>query len=255
MQIAKPTLRQRILIGDMLLHFVVLGWVLWPQSPRLDHARASVAAVSLFDAPMTSPAATPPALRASRFQATPADPPAPLTPPTLPTPPFLSAAPPSVVQQVVALIGAPAINALAVQQATPAAAPGRADRACDLTGLVQAALRDDPALGAKATQLPVTTLSIANAFMLWDVEWVAPRDEAARSTIDSIRSAISRQIADAPLDCRDQIQVGPRLIFVGPESAAITLVIGSGFWRWADVEERAPQSPVLEANRDSASDG
>lgn len=247
---SRLTIRQRILVGDMVLHIAVLGWFFWPSPSIPPQTSVSTASLSLFDAPMASvaDAATQPPQPSKPAAAVPADQPA------LPTPsPTVASL--SVEQQVIALIGPPAIDALRATPTAPAAATGSADQACDLTGPVQAALRDDPALAVQAARLPVTTLSIANAFMLWDVEWVAPRDEAARSTIDSIRSAISRQIADAPLDCRDQIQVGPRLIFVGPESAAITLVIGSGFWRWADVEERAPQSPVLEANRDSASDG
>jgi hypothetical protein len=105
---------------------------------------------------------------------------------------------------------------------------------CDLTDVVQVALRESPTAHAAIEALPVKDRSVANAVMIWDGNWVQMTSPTARDALTTIRQIVAQTIAAATPDCRSQLQAGPRLIAI-PGQTDVTLALGSGRWRWDDL--------------------
>ncbi len=115
----------------------------------------------------------------------------------------------------------------------PAAATGVA---CDLTDPVQAALRNDPHVLAQLPAIPVDRRSVANAVALWNQDWVRIDDARAQAAIAPVRETVLRVVEAATDDCRNQIQAGPRLIYLSDGNGQTTIfALGSGQWTWQQV--------------------
>lgn len=233
--------RSAILLGDFALHVALFLWIflhVMPSPPRAKPAGLSVLSLA---APGTAPSPDPPGVKPAR--PIPADP-----PPAATAVSPRSVPPPSVQQRVEAILGIQS-SALTPAAAPATPSPGAASDMCDLTPTVQTALVADPDAVAAAHSLPPAILSMANAYMLWDAGWVPPRADAPSTGLDPIRKVLVEQVAAATQECRDQLQIGPRLIIVGTDSTAVTFVVGSGIWHWGDLTSPDLQnSPSLSTN-------
>jgi hypothetical protein len=105
---------------------------------------------------------------------------------------------------------------------------------CDLTDVVQLALRESPAAHAAIEALPVQDRSVANAVMVWDGGWIQMGSPASRDALVQLRQIVAETIATATAECRSQLQAGPRLLAI-PGQPDVTLALGSGRWRWDDL--------------------
>lgn len=103
-----------------------------------------------------------------------------------------------------------------------AAPAGQSTAPCAIVDAVAAALSHDPAVAAA---LAPALAEPARAVMMWDGHWTAAGSPA-------IRRVVVATIAAQPAPCRDEIQIGPRLIFVSVPDATISIAVGSGTWRW-----------------------
>lgn len=184
------------------------------------------AAITLFDVP---PAPAPPApepMRASQPKPVPPTPPRPILvpPPEVPLP-----------------VPSPLVVAL-LEQADTQATGG----ACDLTGPVQAALQSSEAVSTSLPRIPRGQRSVANAIMVWNVDWVAADAKLDATAVAAIRDVVAGTVAAASPDCRLQPQGGPRLIVLSGIGENIVLAVGSGAWRWQDLLDTARPAPAAD---------
>ena len=111
--------------------------------------------------------------------------------------------------------------------------------ACDLTGPVRAALEESVEVEAVLQRMPRAHRSVANAVMVWNVDWVASDDRLDREALEVIRDVVAGTVAAASPECRLQQQGGPRLIVLPGDGENIVLALGSGLWRWQDMLQTA----------------
>jgi hypothetical protein len=148
-------------------------------------------------------------------------PPAPLTPP----PPLINVADadlaPSVPEAALFAVSAP--------REMPASLAG----SCDLTQPVQDALRHSEQIGRQLPTIPANDRSVANAIVLWNAGWITTTSAPTQVALATIRQTITQAIAAASPECRNQLQAGPRLLYL-PVNMGETLVLalGSGRWTW-----------------------
>lgn len=50
-----------------------------------------------------------------------------------------------------------------------------------------------------------------------------------------LREIVLREVLAAKPDCLAALNVGPQFLFIRSASKTITIVIGSGQWRWGDL--------------------
>ncbi len=116
---------------------------------------------------------------------------------------------------------------------------------CDLTDPVQAALRNDPRVLAQLPGIPVDRRSVANAVALWNQDWVRIDDTRAQAAITPVRETVLRVVEAATDDCRNQIQAGPRLIYLSDGNGQTTIfALGSGQWTWQQVARTGRIPPI-----------
>jgi hypothetical protein len=115
-----------------------------------------------------------------------------------------------------------------------AAAPSSNGIDCDLTNVVEVAVRQSPPARSALLMLPRNARSVANAVMLWDGEWTAGTTTSTRYALGKIREVVLSAIGSASPDCRAALQAGPRLAIV-PGAPDIVIAFGSGRWRWGDL--------------------
>lgn len=109
------------------------------------------------------------------------------------------------------------------------AAPGSP---CDLASAFARDLNGSPAARAALEAVPPATRSVANAIMLWDGGWGPDADGGGRGLL---RQILIREIQASRSDCRDERHQGPVLFLAAAEGGAVSVVVGSGVWRWSDL--------------------
>jgi hypothetical protein len=202
--------RRLVLVPILLAHAAVLALLVAPNGAAVAPTVPGKS-VALVDLRMSD--VNPPAPQRAAV----------VTPPIVEMPPLLVHVP----LQLPQISLAPPILSIT----DPLAAPGQA---CDLTGTVQRALRQDPAVRGALDMMPRDARSVANAVMLWDGHWIDGRDGASRSALERIRAVVLATVAQAPGICRTQAQAGPSLVTVPGEPDAV-FALGSGQWRWDDM--------------------
>ncbi len=75
----------------------------------------------------------------------------------------------------------------------------------------------------------------ADAIMLWNGGWSRASVYPGGKIADPLRQLVMREIAAAPIECREGGMVGPQLIAVADRGRTAMLAVGSGVWRWADL--------------------
>ena len=111
--------------------------------------------------------------------------------------------------------------------------------ACDLTDPVRAALLESPLVQDRLARMPRAHRSVANAIMVWNVDWIMSDHRLDVEALTAIRDVIAGTVAAASETCRMQNQSGPRLIIIPGTDTNIVLALGSGAWRWQDVLQTA----------------
>ena len=150
-------------------------------------------------------------------------------------------APPANVHKA-APITLPSVSAIA------AAAANSADSAvvgsgCSIAGKVGDAITHDPAALAQLAELPPEMRSGADAVFIWNGEWLIGSgaspisDSPGMVTIDNpLQKTIESAVASAATECRAAPMTGPAFIAVQEGTRTTMLVIGSGVWRWDQVQ-------------------
>lgn len=106
---------------------------------------------------------------------------------------------------------------------------------CDLTEAITSNLRASAAVQAALAEIPRRSRSVANALMLWNGDWTSAETAGGQSSLAVLRLAIAASVRAAPLECRDVLVVGPRLILVPDAVGTAVLAIGSGSWSWGQL--------------------
>lgn len=114
---------------------------------------------------------------------------------------------------------------------------------CDLTQPVQDALRQNVAVRRQLPAIPADRRSVANAIVMWNVNWIdaeaAPAP--AQAAFATIRQTITQVVTASSADCRNQLQRGPRLLYLpGTAGKTMVLALGSGQWTWQQLVDGRP---------------
>jgi hypothetical protein len=132
-------------------------------------------------------------------------------------------------------------DSVSIAETTPMALGG----GCDLTQPVQDALRHSEDVRRQLPAIPADQRSVANVIVIWNAGWIDPESVLAQPAYATIRQTISQLVAASSADCRNQLQTGPRLIYL-PGSAGKTtvLALGSGPWNWQQLIDGAAPLPA-----------
>lgn len=197
--VAQRPERSVILLGVAAAH-LILGTFLMARRPAVQPTPPTVMALLSFAAPLASPA---------------------------------PASVPDVVEPVITI---PTVD---VPELPNPALPVTADTVasagpCEPLQAVQAALAGEPAVRIAIATTPVSARSVAQAIVIWNVDWAA----VARSTeapLASVRDVVTRTLVAMPSDCLAKPVAGPRLILIDTGGQTNVLAFGSGTWRWGDL--------------------
>ena len=114
---------------------------------------------------------------------------------------------------------------------------------CSIAGKVGDAITHNPAALEQLAALPPEMRSVANAVFVWNGEWlIGPRaspnsDSTGTVTIDNpLQKTIESAVASAATECRAAQMSGPAFIAVQEDTRSTMLVIGSGVWRWDQLQ-------------------
>ena len=103
---------------------------------------------------------------------------------------------------------------------------------CNMTRMVQLALRKDPVVQNALREMG------ARAVMVWNGGWMQAQGEDGNG-LAAVREAIMWEVAFAPEACRRQTVRG--MVLLSVSSGGARLGLGRGEWRWSDVVTR-PQN-------------
>ena len=266
-----------------LAHAVVVFLMLWTATPPVTAPVPLVTDLALVDgrqpgggspvgvtvaeaAPSTGDAG------AAEQPAEPEPPPPPDSPPAAPDPlsdvPSQDAEPepaedvadnPDVVAMVEALTGVraeaverrPIVSVDVLLAQTLSAANVDIDGAggCDLARRMQQGLQDAPEVTDALARLPQEGRSVANALLLWDQGWVSGETPEIEPLLEPARRVVSAVVRAAPEACRQAVVNGPRFLVVEDQGVAHVLVVGSGIWRWAQIEQSTVEPPDASPRR------
>jgi hypothetical protein len=117
--------------------------------------------------------------------------------------------------------------------------------ACDLTQPVQDVLRHDQVVERQLPTIPAGDRSVANAIVMWNAGWITAANAPTQAALATIRQAITQTITASSAECRNQVQAGPRLLYL-PVSAGKTLILalGSGRWTWQQLVDGTLPPPA-----------
>lgn len=209
--------RPSLLLPVVLLHVAVLAWV----------ASEQVAA------PTAHPGSGLKTFDVEPVQPLSAHPPTPRT--AVRPPPIEVPSPPPPVAEPLAALPVAAVESMPLAMT---------EGGCDLTDTVQSALRSSESARAALAALPARARSVANAIMLWDGQWIDPASAADRRALVPVQDVVRATVRAASADCRTQLQAGPRLI-VMPGPPDVVLALGSGRWRWDDLDRDEGQNAQI----------
>ena len=132
--------------------------------------------------------------------------------------------PPPIMTEIVARVELPEI--VAEDEVAAASNP------CELAANVEAALRDNLDARVAVANIPRRARSVSNALLLWDGDWANAAVVGGYATLGPIRAAVEAEVRAAPIACRNELVVGPRLVVVPDAGVSIVLAFGSGRWSW-----------------------
>lgn len=106
------------------------------------------------------------------------------------------------------------------------------------------AIEADPAAMRVLADLTPDLRTAADAIMIWNGGWSRASVYPGGEIADPLRQVVMREVAAAPIECRESGMLGPQVIAVADRGWTAMLAVGSGVWRWADLLlEAAPGEP------------
>ncbi|WP_421853059.1 hypothetical protein [Novosphingobium sp.] len=150
-----------------------------------------------------------------------------------PKPKFITHGPPAAAQPVIAPDPGTLPDQASAQTFEPLSGRHGAGDPCTLAQDLATDLQTNPFAQVAVGSVPEQSLSVAGALLLWDGHWVAP--DAADPGSAMLRTIVLREIAAAKPECLAELNPGPQFLFVNGGSKTVTIVIGSGQWRWGDL--------------------
>ena len=212
-----------LLIHGVLALALILGWV---QAPKMVEPPA--VEVALVPGPLLNPDPKPAAEAAAKPQ------------PVKPTParsPVRKAVAiphpaPLPVSQKPARDFGPGLSDSEIAGASTAESGAGGGGECNMTRMVQVALRKDPIVQSALREMGT------RAVMVWNGGWMQAQGEDGNG-LAAVREAIMWEVAFAPEACRRQTVKG--MVLLNVSNGGARLGLGRGEWHWSDVVTR-PQS-------------
>lgn len=168
----------------------------------------------------------------------PAPTPGPPAPPAPPPPAPPQPEPPVELPQLPTLDPLPAPAA----QASDSSAVGGGG--CALAITIGRAIEADPEAMRALVALTPDLRTAADAVMLWNGDWSRAAIYPGGVIAEPLRQLVLREIAAAPVECRESGVIGLQLIPVADRGRTAMLAVGSGVWRWADLLLERPPPPA-----------
>ena len=227
------TKRGRLLGAALSLtcHLLILFAMLWawPDTPQLAEPAPVTVELIAPPGPVAKPAPPAPAAAAAPKRAPPVKPP-PRRPVVKPPPPDVDYIPAQVARKPdvgTTLTEAQLAGAATAGSGGGEGAGGGGGR-CDMTALVQAALRKDPMVRAAIAG------GGGRATLVWNGDWIRDLSEDGKG-LAIIREAIMWEVAFAPAACRTQPMRGMVVLSLSGAGGPTRLALGGGSWRWSDL--------------------
>ncbi len=209
-----------LLIHGVLAMALILGWVAapqWVEPPAVE--------VALVPGPAPNPDPKPAVVAAAKPQ--------PVKPTPARSPVRKSVAAPHPAPLPVSAKPArdfgPGLSESQIAGASTADSGSGGGGECNMTRMVQAALRKDPVVQSAVREMG------ARAVMVWNGGWMQAQGEDGNG-LAAVREAIMWEVAFAPEACRRQTVRG--MVLLNVSSGGARLGLGSGEWRWSDVVTR-----------------
>jgi len=109
------------------------------------------------------------------------------------------------------------------------AGSGGGGRGCDMTRLLQNALRKDPQV-----QAALAEADRGKALRVWNGDWVLHPGQEGNG-LAAVLEAIMWEVGFAPIACRSERIHGLVLLSLADRPGAARIVVGAGEWRWSDL--------------------
>ncbi|MFM9935994.1 MAG: hypothetical protein ACKVOL_07315 [Novosphingobium sp.] len=150
-----------------------------------------------------------------------------------PKPKLFESGPPAAPQAEISPDRAALLDDLSAAAFEPLSGLHGADDPCSLAQDLATDLQTDPFAQRAVQTIPVQSLSVAGALLLWDGHWVVSDPTDAGSAM--LRTIVLREIAAAKPECLTELNPGPQFLYINGGTSTVTIVIGSGQWRWGDL--------------------
>lgn len=120
-----------------------------------------------------------------------------------------------------------------------AGAASATEGGCAITNTIGSAIESDPLAVAALLALPPEALSKADAVNLWNGQWLQVPAPDGTDSLAGIHVIVEQAFVESPTGCVEATLSGPQFIYVKAGDRTISLVVGSGNWRWADLTQKA----------------
>ncbi|MBA3668639.1 MAG: hypothetical protein H0W71_00990 [Sphingomonas sp.] len=110
---------------------------------------------------------------------------------------------------------------------------------CSVLDSVALAVVSDPKAVDAIVHAPLETRSIADAIVIWNVDWSAATAEP-EGPLKAVRTNVTETLQMAPPECLSSPILGPRLVPIPNGDRTLFLVFGSGEWSWNALLEPEP---------------
>lgn len=228
----RPTARRRRLVslalslGVLALELMLLFWVLFLGAPtggsggRGMSGNATGLSLVALQSATTAQAAHHPARPKTKASHS-------------PKPKFITHGPPAAEEPLIAPDPGMLLDQASAETLEPLSGRRGAGDPCNLAQDLATDLQTNPFAQVAVASVPEQSLSVARALLLWDGHWVAPA--AADPGSAMLRDIVLREVAAAKPECLAELNPGPQFLFVRDGAKTVTIVIGSGQWRWGDL--------------------
>lgn len=115
------------------------------------------------------------------------------------------------------------------------AGAGAVDGGCAVAATIGHAIEADPQAIAALLALPPEARSSADAVNLWNGGWLQVPTVDGTDTLAPVRAIVEQAFAASDTACIDATNPGPQFIYVKVGDRTLTVVAGSGSWRWSDM--------------------
>ncbi len=226
---AQSTRRRRLVsivlsLGVLSLELMLLFWFLFLGAPIVSSggkgASGNASGLSLVALEATT--ANHPSHRSAKARAS-----------HRPKPRLITHGPPAAAQAVPTPAPGTLLGEASAETFEPLSGRHGAGDPCNLAQDLAADLQTNTFAQVAVGSVPEQSLSVAGALLLWDGHWVAADGTDPGSAM--LRTIILREIAAAKPECTAEVNPGPQFLYIKQGEKTVTIVIGSGEWRWGDL--------------------